>query len=323
MPESDFNKGKRSSKRPPTRKRPKPRANADKTDETRATPQPLAMVNGADGIFAEQASKVRPWLEETAKLLERGRGRKAQIAAFGLWIGYPFLLELIGRNVKALGQMPARVNLGMSDVSRAAYHALNAAHHAATNLLMAEAEKCGLDPHALYECGNVIQELYARDPWRHYGGPYDFWPECMGAARYELPAGQQHAIRAGEATFVRLAVKLSIAKTEDTAAVAEAVKEADVLPDATGTGVAVQARYHGKHGELMQEAKKSRAATITRIAELLQTDRRTLLRWRVTKAVADAYPEFAKPVDDKKRATGAEFDLKRVANALRAARFID
>ena len=284
---------------------------------------PAAVVKGAGDVFAEQAEKVRAWLEKAVALLQRARGRKAQTSAFALWIGYPFLLELIGRNAKVHGPTPASVSLSTSDASWVAYYALNAAHHHATRLLMAEAEKCGLDPHALFECGNLIQELYAHDPWRYYGGVGDYWPECMGAARYALPAGQQDAIRAGEAAFVRLAVKLSIAKAEDTAAIADAVTKAGALPDSTGTDVAVQARYSGKYGELMQEAKMNRAATITRIAGLLQTDRRTLLRWRGIKAVRDAYPEFAKPVDDKKRATGAEFDLKRVANALRSAGFID
>jgi len=145
----------------------------------------------------------------------------------------------------------------------------------------------------------------------------------MGVARYDLPAGQQDAVRAGEAAFVRLAVKRGVAKSEDTVAVADAVAEADVLPDTTANTVAVQARYRGKYAELMQKAKKIPVATITTIAGLLQTDRRTLLRWRRTKAVRDAYPEFAEPVDDEKRATGADFDLKRVASALRSAGFID
>ncbi len=109
-------------------------------------PVPAAGAKGAGDVFAEQAEKARLWLEKTAALLRRNPERKSrQTAAFALWVGYPFLLELIGRNVKVHGRIPDRVNLSISDASWRAYYALNAAHQAATSLLMAEAEKRGLD----------------------------------------------------------------------------------------------------------------------------------------------------------------------------------
>jgi hypothetical protein len=120
-------------------------------------------------------------------------------AAFGYWIGYPSFLDLI-----ACADWPE----GNKSLAQ---NNLDAAHNAATHVLMHEAGKAGLDPHALYECGRVVEEIYRAAPERIYQrGTYDTWPECMGPWRYELPEGQQAALRNGEAVFVRLAVHLGI-----------------------------------------------------------------------------------------------------------------
>jgi hypothetical protein len=138
----------------------------------------------------------RDMFEADAARWEAGsRTKEDLVAAFGYWIGYPMFLEAIGHDWHA------------DTVRTAAYYALNAAHTQATRVLMEEAEKHGLDPHALYECARVVQEIYSDAPEKYYAGPHDTWPECMGAARYSLPRGQQEALRAGEAVFIRLAVK--------------------------------------------------------------------------------------------------------------------
>ena len=95
---------------------------------------------------------------------------------------------------------------------------------------MVQAEKCGLDPQPLFECGNLLKELYSREPWRYYAGHVDTWPECMGTERYSLPAGAQEALRAGEAIFIRLAVKLGMAEKEDVAEVVAKVRPTLPLP---------------------------------------------------------------------------------------------
>jgi hypothetical protein len=178
---------------------------AGKGESPKATP-------AQDAVIAKQIEGARESFEEAAKLLERReRTKDTIIAAFGLWIGYPHLLELIGHNTRVNGPMPACITLNHSESSWHAYEALNIAHYQATRFLMVEAKKCGLDPHALFECGNVIQELYAHEPWRYYAGLGEYWPQCMGNARYSLPASQQEALRAGEAVFMRLAVELDIA----------------------------------------------------------------------------------------------------------------
>jgi hypothetical protein len=142
---------------------------------------------------------------------EGPRGKDDLVAAFGYWIGYPMFLEMIGHE---WGENPARTS---------AYYALNLVHHRATHVLMEEAEKHGLDPHPLYECARVVQKIYAGEPWKYSAGPHDTWPECMGEARYALPAGQQEALRAGEAVFVRLAVKAGVGNKRDFAEAARKV----------------------------------------------------------------------------------------------------
>ena len=137
-------------------------------------------------------------------------------AAFGFWIGYPMFLEMIGYDWHG---NPARM---------ASYYALNHAHIQATHILMKEAERHGLDPFPLNECARVVQEIYGHEPWKYYTGRYDTWPACMGEARYTLPVSQQQALREGEAVFIRLAVKLSLADEESIDAVVEAV--GPVLP---------------------------------------------------------------------------------------------
>jgi hypothetical protein len=68
----------------------------------------------------------------------------------------------------------------------------------------------------------VVQEIYADAPEKYYLSP-DTWPECMGTARYSLPQGQQDALRAGEAVFVRLAVKAGVTDKKDMGEIARKV----------------------------------------------------------------------------------------------------
>jgi hypothetical protein len=164
-------------------------------------------------IPAKQVESFRKWFESDAVLLKDGERSESQvITAFALWIGYPFLLELIGRNISGryLGSLRDDYKFEPSPVSLPAYDALNRAHHHATNVLMDEAERNGLKSHALYECSNLVRELFSREPWKYYVGSDCFWPACLGNARYLLPAGQQKAIRAGEKVIVQLAMKPKI-----------------------------------------------------------------------------------------------------------------
>ena len=112
---------------------------------------------------------------------------------------------------------------------------------------MKEAARRGMDPHALYECGRVVQEIYRADPdlcVRRAGAIHGGWPEALGAARYSLPTGQQEALRAGEAVFIRLAVATDVgqaapALTSDDRSILEALADAKTtLPQADISAVA-------------------------------------------------------------------------------------
>ncbi len=179
-------------------------------------------------------------VKEPAALLRRAfeadaakfQGKSPDLAAvFGYWIGYPSFLEWIG-----FGR-----DWGAHQDTVLAYYALNHVHGEATRVLMKEATRRGMDPHALYECSRVVQEIYLAAPElcvRRTGAIHDGWPECMGAARYSLPAGQREALRAGEAVFIRLAMVMDIAQaapalTSDDRAILQALADAGTtLPQA-------------------------------------------------------------------------------------------
>ena len=172
-------------------------------------------------IFArqvEQADRCRKWLEETAATLKRvERSEETLSAALGIWAWYPFvLMDMIGHTSKT--ESPEA-----KSARRRAYDALNFAHHHATNILMKEAARRGLQPHPLYECARVVQEIYADEPWKFYEGRYLAWPVCMGKARYTLPTGQQEALRAGEAVFIDLPLATEIPAAPDMATLQKAV----------------------------------------------------------------------------------------------------
>ena len=183
----------------------------------------------ADAWTKKQADSVRRASEADAA---RFGGDSPDLpAVFGYWVGYPLLLEWIGFG-RDWSARPETIS---------AYYALNHAHTQATRVLMREASRRGMDPHALHECGRVIQEVYKADPdlcRRRTSSIADTWPEGMGAARYALPAGQQEALRAGEAVVIRLAVAMDVARaapalTPDDRAILEALSEAGTtLPQA-------------------------------------------------------------------------------------------
>lgn len=119
-------------------------------------------------------------------------------AAAGYVLGYPLFLEMIGHEWRAESERTA------------AYYALDAAHAGAVRALMQEAERLGIDSAPLWEYGRVCRELLANEPWKHYVGPYDTWPECLGDTRLTLPDDYRAAIRDGEGALMRLNVKLGI-----------------------------------------------------------------------------------------------------------------
>ncbi len=136
-------------------------------------------------------------------------------AAAGYVLGYPLFLEIIGHEWRAESERTA------------AYYALNAAHAGAVEALMQEAERLGIDSAPLWEYGRVCRELLADEPWKHYVGPYDVWPDCLGHTRMSLPDDYRNAIRAGEGALHRLNAKLAIESDDAAQTVGAMLRGAD------------------------------------------------------------------------------------------------
>ena len=157
----------------------------------------------------------RDWFGDAIKLFDsplEDDPLEATAAAAGMWMGY----ALFGEAIECLGDATV-------DEKRKLRSDLAFAHHKATEFLMMEAEREGLNAAPLSEAKRVCQELFA--PIRGHvtaSTPYvvywfhhpkctsDHWPDCLGEWRYALPPAMQEAIREGEGVFVRLMVRLSI-----------------------------------------------------------------------------------------------------------------
>lgn len=138
-------------------------------------------------------------------------------AAVGYVLGYPLFLEMIGHEWRAESERTA------------AYYALNAAHMAAVQALMREAERFDIDSTPLWEYGRVCRELLADKPWKYYVGPYDTWPECLGGMRLSLADDYRVAIRDGEGALMRLNVRLAIESDDVARTVGAKFRSADVV----------------------------------------------------------------------------------------------
>jgi hypothetical protein len=137
---------------------------------------------------------------------------QAVAEAAGIWIGY----ALFGEAIECLTD-------ATDDEKYKLWNDLNYAHHKATEFLMKEAERAGLNAAPLAEAKRICQELFkqvrgqgpASNPysvkWFHHPKcTSDTWPDCLGEWRYALPPAMQEAIRQGEEVFTRLMVRLSI-----------------------------------------------------------------------------------------------------------------
>jgi len=136
-----------------------------------------------------------------AKRLAGPPDEKALTAAAGYWIGYPVFREVIEFN----SDDPTERYSGVA--------ALDLAHVEATKVLMRKAASMGLDPAPLWEGQRVCREVFLTwKPWSDRRGVAvsDMWPDCLGKHRYDLPQGQQDAIRDAEAVFVGVALELGI-----------------------------------------------------------------------------------------------------------------
>jgi len=144
--------------------------------------------------------------------LIRSKSPEAIPAAFGLWIGYPLWASVIESSPK-----------WNDDERHSRRMRLDSAHRAATDVLMIEAEREGLNSAALLEAHRACILLFARlrgqtpsansyglDWFIHPTAPEDLWPGCLGEWRYSLPVSMQEMIRAGEEVIARLATRFDL-----------------------------------------------------------------------------------------------------------------
>ena len=182
----------------------------------------MSTPNAPTGGSARTRPAERDWFGDAIKLFDRydcgasappeDDRTQAVAEATGIWIGY----ALFGEAIECISDATA-------DERRKLRSDLDCAHYKATELLMMEAERAGLNGATLSEERRVCQELFkpirGQGPltspypvlWFHHPKPTsDHWPDCLGEWRYALPPAMQDAIRQGEEVFTRLMVRLSI-----------------------------------------------------------------------------------------------------------------
>jgi len=171
--------------------------------------------NAPSGESARTRPAERDWFGDAIKLFDappEDDRTQAVTAAASIWIGYALFCEAI-----------ECLTLTTADARHKLRSDLDYAHYKATECLMMEAERAGLNAAPLAEAKRVCQELFkpvrgqvpATNPygveWFHHPKcTFDTWPDCLGEWRYALPPAMQEAIRQGEEVFTRLMVRLSI-----------------------------------------------------------------------------------------------------------------
>jgi hypothetical protein len=83
-----------------------------------------------------------------------------------------------------------------------------------------------MDSGPLWESARACQEVLADEPWKHYVGQYDTWPDCLGKSKADLPLLVQTAIDRGDATFMRLMARANIDPGDSGGEVAKRLSDA-------------------------------------------------------------------------------------------------
>ena len=180
---------------------------------TEIVPQPTnTQASGTRSTKGETVTSTRNSFSDAIELFKLPPGNdQALEQAIAIWIGYGLHAEAIEcqQGVTAAEKLRKRSDL-------------NYAHYRATEYLMMEADRAGLNPASLSEERRICQELFKniRDEqaapnqygivWFHHPQcTSDIWPDCLESWRYVLPTEMQEAIRAGEEVFTQLMVRLS------------------------------------------------------------------------------------------------------------------
>jgi hypothetical protein len=89
-----------------------------------------------------------------------------------------------------------------------AHWMLYGTHEEATKVAMREAERVGLDSGPIWEFSHICRELSEDERWCQYTRAS--FPDCLGAARAELPDHYRSAIWEGEKTIWRLKARADL-----------------------------------------------------------------------------------------------------------------
>ncbi len=179
----DASKSKSVSERPPTHL---PRATGGGGRSwTRGEGVPLASVGKLKQLF--DADYIR-WDGQTVS-------NEDFDAALAYWLCYPTWLEQVG------------YWWAQDEARYAAYGSLNRVHHRATEIIMAAAERSGIDSTPLMESAQWCRQLLA-DPTTYRAGGQGTWPACLEDSLEFLPPGAWEAAQRGYATLCRLSAKL-------------------------------------------------------------------------------------------------------------------
>jgi hypothetical protein len=93
-------------------------------------------------------------------------------------------------------------------------------HRAAEQILMAAAERLGLDPSPIRESGDICYNLLLRRPRMAYKTTSTliaYWPHCLGPRLTGLSAQEKETVRKAEGVLARLLVKIRLKPDSGTA----------------------------------------------------------------------------------------------------------
>lgn len=154
-----------------------------------------------DALASHRAKKrenLRGFFDGLCEQFEGPQNDEIRVAAGGVWIGYPFLLEQIGFGIDKPSE------------TYGAYSALNHAHALATEILMRFVEAAGLDSGVIWESSEICRRFYHDDPRRVYrrSGMGDYWPHCVPTRAEGLDESERATIRQSAAVIERAGVRL-------------------------------------------------------------------------------------------------------------------
>jgi hypothetical protein len=132
--------------------------------------------------------------------------------AYGYWGTYPLWRELIYDSPRNESLASRLVSTTYRErIISTTYKflcKLNEVHKAAVDVLMARAKELGRDPAAIWKSANYCRELLQDYQKTHDAYPIsrerDFWPDCLGATLFTLPADIRQAIQDGHAEVLTL-----------------------------------------------------------------------------------------------------------------------